>query len=45
MVNIAMFYRTGLEHNFEKYTRGEVRTLGVNERFYDYDVSTNQVIL
>jgi len=28
-----------MEHNFEKYTRGQVQTLSVNKDFYDYDVS------
>lgn len=28
-----------MEHNFQKYTRGEVRTLPTNQGFYDFDVS------
>lgn len=37
---ITVFYdhiKTGMEHNFQKYTRGEVRTLPTNQGFYDYD--------
>ena len=33
---------TGLEHNFEKYTRGEVKTLESMKDFYDFDVSETQ---
>ena len=28
-----------MEHNFEKYTRGEVISLPANKNFYDFDVS------
>lgn len=41
-VNIVMFSSTGLEHNFEKYTKGEVRTLPTNKKFYDFDVSKTE---
>ncbi|XP_078370120.1 zinc metalloproteinase nas-4-like isoform X2 [Oculina patagonica] len=37
---VRVFYdniKKGLEHNFEKYTRGEVETLPTNKDFYDYD--------
>jgi len=34
-----IFLNLGMQHNFEKYTRGQVQTLSVNEDFYDYDVS------
>ena len=37
-----MFSFTGLEHNFEKYTRGEVKTLESMKKYYDYDVSETQ---
>lgn len=33
---------TGLEHNFEKYTTGEVKTLECMKDFYDFDVSETQ---
>jgi len=29
--------KSGLEHNFEKYTRGEVVSLPANKDFYDFD--------
>lgn len=29
----------GMEHNFQKYTGGQVRRLPANRGFYDYDVS------
>ena len=41
-VNILTFCFTGLEHNFEKYTRGEVKTLESMKDFYDFDVSETQ---
>ena len=44
-LNIGMFSLPGLEHNFEKYTVGEVETLPVNKDFYDYDVSTNHLVV
>ncbi|XP_020612009.1 zinc metalloproteinase nas-4-like isoform X3 [Orbicella faveolata] len=37
---VRVFYdniRSGLEHNFEKYTRGEVKTLECMKDFYDFD--------
>ena len=42
IINIVMFSITGLEHNFEKYTVGEVKRLPANEEFYDFDVSKTQ---
>ena len=36
---IMIFLNLGMQHNFEKYTTGQVQTLSVNEDFYDYDVS------
>ena len=38
-ISNVMFSFAGLEHNFEKYTRGEVKTLECMKDFYDYDVS------
>lgn len=37
---VRIFYdniKEGMQHNFEKYTTGQVQTLSVNEDFYDYD--------
>lgn len=37
---VRVFYdriKQGLEHNFEKYTVREVKTLPSNKEFYDYD--------
>lgn len=37
---IRVFYeniKSGLEHNFEKYTTGEVKTLDPMKNFYDFD--------
>ena len=33
----------GMEHNFQKYTGGQVRRLPANRGFYDYDVSLKKV--
>lgn len=41
-INIVMLSFTGLEHNFEKYTTGEVKTLDPMKNFYDFDVSETQ---
>ena len=42
IINIVMFSITGLEHNFEKYSVGDVRRLPANQDFYDFDVSKTQ---
>ncbi|KAJ7388507.1 hypothetical protein OS493_037127 [Desmophyllum pertusum] len=34
--------KEGLEHNFEKYARRDVKTLPTNKYFYDFDVSTSE---
>lgn len=41
-INIVMLSFTGLEHNFEKYTTGEVKTPDSMKNFYDFDVSETQ---
>ena len=41
-INIVMLSFTGLEHNFEKYTTGQVKTLDPMKNFYDFDVSETQ---
>ena len=35
------FANSGMEHNFQKYSTDEVKTLQANKDFYDYDVSTS----
>ena len=36
------FSFAGLEQNFQKYTRGDVKTLKCMKDFYDFDVSETQ---
>lgn len=38
---IGIFANLGMEHNFQEYTKDEVKTLQANKDFYDYDVSTS----
>lgn len=40
---LSLSLNEGMEHNFQKYTGGQVRRLPANRGFYDYDVSLKKV--
>ena len=40
----SLSLNVGMEHNFQKYTGGQVRRLPANRGFYDYDVSLKKKV-